>query len=93
MRGFIDRITNRNLVEELRSDLEESDRAVGSLKTKLAEREELLELREGEFAALEEKADKLVGVVNVLKMRFDLLVPVAPQTPGESENDRRPDVR
>jgi len=84
MKGLIERITNRGLVAGLRADLEESDRAVHALKSKLVE-----------FDAVLEKADNLVGVVNVLKMRFDMLVPAAPVEPNKMNEmaEMRPPVR
>lgn len=95
MRSLIDRITNRDLVEGLRTDLEESDQVVGVLKEKLVDTMGVMGDQELELIELRDKADKLVNVINVLKMRFDLLVPVAPLVKDvkKDESEQRPPVR
>ena len=61
MRGLVDRITNRDVVEELRDTLQERDLLIKEQDVTLQE--------------LEEKAELLTGSIRVLKMRFDTIFP------------------
>lgn len=61
MRGLIDRITNRDKIEEMGQLIEEKD---------------LLLKRQGEsIEELGEMADRLTGTIRVLKMRIDTVMP------------------
>lgn len=76
MRGIIDRITNRDLVSSLQSDTKEQKEVIHDLKLQLVE-----------FDTIKEKADNLANVVNVLKMRFDILMPINPSTVEQKDNE------
>jgi len=72
MRGFIERITNRDRLEEMRGLLDE--------------KESMLKQRDMELAELEELADTLSATVRVLKMRMDMIIPAG--QPGVKPDER-----
>lgn len=79
MRGLVDRITNRDRIEELGATIKEQE-------VVLREKELVVEEQAALLQELEEKAELLTGSIRVLKMRFDTIFPA---TTMEREVDER----
>ena len=91
MRGLIDRITNRDVIEGLEGEvaglednaaslgsrIKEYDTTVKRLMADIEEKKSLIQERDNALQEFEEKADTLSGTIRVLKMRFDTIFPAS----------------
>ena len=86
MRGLIDRITNRDKVEELEASVDGLDFVVEKLTADLEKRDIQIQEQNDALKEFEETAETLTGTIRVLKMRFDTIFPA---TKVEREVDER----
>ena len=86
MRGFIDRITNRDRLKEMEALIDEKDSTLKQMGTLIDEKDSMLKQRDRDLEELEELADTLGATVRVLKMRMDMIIPAG--QPGVKPDER-----